>query len=161
MEIGRILVMNKKNRKCETNGCRNKAKKGRFCHKCNKRRWRAADPMRASYDTLRDNTKRRKIRFAITYEEFKELCYETDYIAGKGRSKLSYTLDRIDDEDPNIGYVKSNIRVITKSANSQKEQEKRRRKKILHYDWETKTANVVESGANNNGCGDAETDLPF
>jgi len=156
--------MTVKKRPCQTNGCRNKTKKGKFCHKCNKRRWRAADPMRASYDTLRDNSVRRKIFFGITYEEFKELCYETNYIAGKGRSKTSFTLDRIDDEDPSIGYRKGNIRVITKSANSQKEQEKRKRKKLLQYDWQTRTATVVSdeinigSGGENNA---AKDDLPF
>lgn len=155
--------MTAKKKQCETSGCRNKVKKGRgrFCYKCNNRIWRANNPMRSSYNTLRDNSARRKIHFEITYEEFKELCYETDYIAGKGRSKLSYTLDRIIDDDPSIGYRKGNIRVITKSANSIKEQDKRRKKKLLQYDWQTGTAKVVSNGSNIGTLSEDDKELPF
>lgn len=65
--------------------------------------------------------------FKITWEQFKGLCLETAYMAGKGRTKVSFTLDRERDE---LGYTIDNIRVRSKSFNSHKG------KKKLVYDWE-------------------------
>ena len=78
----------------------------------------------------------------MTFEDFKELCYETDYIRGKGRSSTSLSVDKIIDE---LGYVKGNIRVISVADNSRKELERRRAKKVLVYDPQTKWATVRKS----------------
>jgi hypothetical protein len=130
--------------KCATPGCRRKvrrARDGKFCTTCGKRNWRKANPMKASYETLKYNSTRRKVYFDLTFEEFKELCYETNYMAGKGRSRLSHTLDRII-EGKTPGYTYMNIRVLPKGINSQKEAA-RRKNKTLIYDWQTGTATVI------------------
>jgi hypothetical protein len=66
-------------------------------------------------------------------EQFKQFCQETNYIAGKGRTLLSYSIDRIDNTK---GYTIDNIRVITVTENS------RKGTKVLHYDYITKFATV-------------------
>lgn len=121
--------------RCESKGCRNSARKGRkICSTCNKRQWRVKYPMKASYETLKGNAKRRGKIFELTFEEFKDFCYETNYMAGKGRSKLSFSVDCV---IPGLGYVRSNIQKLTVSDNSKK------KNKILMYDWETRTAKVI------------------
>jgi hypothetical protein len=72
----------KKQKRCKTPGCRNKRALHRsVCHKCASRKYRENNPMRASYQHLKDNAKRRGIYFDLTFEEFVQFCYETDYIA--------------------------------------------------------------------------------
>lgn len=82
--------------------------------------------MRYAFITLRNNCKRRGIEFELSFEQFETFAQATRYIAGKGRSKDSYTIDRIDNTK---GYVIGNIRVISKSENSKKGT------KRLIYDW--------------------------
>ena len=122
--------------KCATKFCRKHAVKGRgiFCFSCRSRRSRAANPMKWSYWNLKSNAKRRGKDFSLTFEEFKEFCEETNYIAGKGRTLLSYSIDRIDNTK---GYHKGNIRRVTVSENS------RKGTKVLNYDYKTKQASVT------------------
>lgn len=128
-------MSNKDSRLCINHGCKNKRRKGKSkCNTCVKKEWREKYPMKAVFQTLRHNATRRGKVFTITFEYFKQFCYETDYIAGKGRRKKSYTIDRIDNSK---GYVPGNIQMLTKSENSRKSSKK------LVYDWETKTAIVV------------------
>jgi hypothetical protein len=91
--------------------------------------------MKAAYQTLVYNTTRRGIYCDLTYEEFVEFCYEYEYMKGRGRSSRSYTVARIEEDDPLPGYTRGNLRVLPKGLNSS-------RKKILSYDWETKCARV-------------------
>lgn len=103
--------------------------------------WREKNPMKAAFQTLRHNSTRRHIFFDLTFEEFKQFCYETNYMAGKGRSSKSYSIDRrIEGKKP--GYTFDNIQMLPKGINSEKEAA-RRKKKTLIYDWETKTATVI------------------
>lgn len=139
--------MSKDPRLCSTPRCMHKMPKGKkygpnwVCGTCSKRRWRKEHPMEASYQTLKYNSTRRKVYFDLTFEEFKEVCYKYDYMAGKGRTRLSYTVDRkIEGKKP--GYTKDNIQCLPKGVNSQKEMA-RRQKKILIYDWQTGTATVI------------------
>jgi hypothetical protein len=90
--------------------------------------------MRAAYKALRDNAKRRGKEFTLTFDQFKEFCYQTDYIAGRGRTKESYSIDRIDNQ---LGYTADNIRVMTVADNA------RKGARVLNYDWITKTATVT------------------
>lgn len=131
--------------KCSERGCRRPPRhKSGLCTTCDKKMWRKRYPMKASFQTLRQNTRRREKTqnkpkpFTITFEDFEEFCYETDYMAGKGRSKCSYSIDCIVEE---LGYVKGNLQRLTVSQNSIKEHT--RRKKLLAYDWQTKTATVI------------------
>lgn len=90
--------------------------------------------MKASYQTLKYNATRRNKVFTITFEYFEKFCYETNYMAGKGRSKSSYSIDRIKNE---LGYIPGNIQKLTVPENS------RKKNKVLVYDWELGTATVI------------------
>jgi hypothetical protein len=92
--------------------------------------------MRSAYAALKHNAKRRHKQFTISFECFKQFCFETNYMAGKGRTKKSYSVDRIKEE---LGYVEGNLQVLTVSDNS------RKRHKVLNYDWESGQAIVVDS----------------
>lgn len=93
--------------------------------------------MRASYDTLKANAKRRKKFFDLTFDQFKQFCYETPYMAGKGRTVVSFSVDcEIDIK----GYTAGNLKLRTIGANASKG------KKILMYDWETGHAYVIKKG---------------
>jgi hypothetical protein len=126
-------------RMCDEPRCRRKAKKARKkCGTCITQLWRKKNPMKASYVTLRYNAKRRGVPFTITWEYFKRFCYKTNYIAGKGRSALSFSIDR---DKNHLGYVPGNIKVMYKGLNSAKS-DKPITKKLV-YDWHTKHAIVV------------------
>ena len=87
------------------------------------------------YSTLKANAKRRGKEFTISFSEFKEFCYKTDYLRGKGKRQDSYSIDRIDNDR---GYTLENIRVLSIAENS------RKGAKVLQYDWETKFATVSQ-----------------
>lgn len=124
-------------RYCVTNGCKNRCKQyGTVCSSCASRVYRQNHPVRYAYNTLKTNAKRRGKEFTITFEYFQQFCYETNYIAGKGRSKISYSVDRIDESK---GYVPGNLQVLSLSENI---------KKYLKYDFQNKTA-IVEKQIKN------------
>ena len=115
---------------------------------------------------LKHNAKRRQKEFDLTYEQFIEFCIETDYLVGKGKTKHSYSIDRIDNSK---GYTLSNIRILTLSANSQKSDfqltaeganqltaKNRKLVKKLEYDYRTKQAWVWTIPTIEN-----KEDLPF
>lgn len=105
-------------RKCETKYCKNKSLKGRkVCGKCKNRKYRKKNPERAAYQSLKNNAKRRGKEFDLTFEEFLKFVHKTEYMLGKGRSKTSLHIDRIDEEK---GYVKGNIQVLTNTENVRK-----------------------------------------
>lgn len=125
----------KKPMPCETKYCTNKKAKGNnFCHRCIMAKWRANNVMKASYNALKDNATRRKKEFTLTFDEFKEFCQATKYIAGKGKSKDSFSIDRYENDK---GYTADNIRVMTLSQNASKGT------RVLMYDWHTKYARVI------------------
>jgi hypothetical protein len=126
----------KKKYKCSTRYCRNTIEIGTKCTTCRSRLSRENNQLKYSYNNLKSNAKRRGKDFDLTLEQFKQFCYKTDYLTGKGKTKTSYSIDRIDN---NKGYSIDNIRVLTLSANSKKGT------KILHYDWRTKEAIVTST----------------
>lgn len=121
--------------KCATPHCKRKPV-GSLCYTCQSRKYRAADPMKYAYYTLRDNVYRRKGRnfWGLTFEEFKQYAVETKYITGKGKSKTSYTIDA---KDPTMGYFIGNIRTISNSHNSKK------RRMVLTYDYVPELGRMV------------------
>lgn len=119
---------------CKTPFCRKKADRGNYCYKCEKAKWRAANPMRAAFQNLRNNSKRRGKEFTLTFEQFSAFCYKTKYLAGRGRALDNYTIDRIDNSK---GYTAENIRVMTNKENASKG------KKLLVYDYRTGHAAVI------------------
>lgn len=82
--------------------------------------------MKAAFQTLRQNARRRKKPFTITFQDFQQFCYKYNYMAGKGRNKESYTIDR---KINALGYVPGNLRMLTNSQNAAK------RNKMLNYDY--------------------------
>ena len=136
-------------RKCATKFCRNDAAKGRrYCHKCRKAKWRKKNPMKAAYDNLKSNAKRRGKHFDLTFEEFKEFAVEVDYLNTSGKQATSITIDRIDETK---GYTRDNIQALTNRENVQK---------YLHYNYSAKDGKMnfkVETRIKN----DDYDDLPF
>lgn len=89
----------------------------KICYKCRHIRFKLKNPMRYTYNALRSNAKRRNKYFDLTFEEFKDICYETNYMDKKGITRTSYHLDR---DDETLGYTKSNIVVRTNIDNVNK-----------------------------------------
>jgi hypothetical protein len=112
---------------CKHKGCKNKAVKDRTeCATHRSRKYRKQNPMKAAFQNLRQNAKRRGHDFNLTFNEFEYFAIKTDYIAGKGIMKESYSIDRIDNEK---GYQLGNIQILTNSQNAKKHTKK------LEYDW--------------------------
>lgn len=137
-------------KKCNTPYCRNKTKRKK-CSSCTTREWRTKNPERAAYLNLKSNSKRRGKEFTLTFEYFLEFGIKTNYFTGKGRSKHSYTIDRIDDTK---GYTDDTIQVLELSDNVKKKGIDKR----LHYDWEHKYATVSTTKPLTK---QEEDDLPF
>jgi hypothetical protein len=127
-----VLKQNRKKGECAAKFCRNEAA-GVLCNTCRSRKSRLSDPVRYAWWNLRNRAKQRSIAFTITLEQFRAFCVKTQFIAGKGRSADSYTIDRIYN---NVGYHIDNIQVLTKSQNV--------KKYYLSYDWEHKIATVMK-----------------
>lgn len=79
------------------------------------------------------NAKRRNKPCYLSFEDFKDFCVETNYMAGKGRTKKSYSIDCIIND---LGYIRGNLQRLSLSDNSKKGT------KRLHYNWETREASV-------------------
>lgn len=121
-------------KKCETKYCNNLSDR-KQCNTCRSKQYRGNNITAYCYNTLKSNSKRRGKNFQISLEEFKNFCIETNYLAGKGRSKTSYSIDRVDNS---IGYVLSNLKVLTISDNAKKGS------KVLSYDYQNKQATVID-----------------
>ncbi len=119
--------------RCHTKYCKNDPGNGTFCSTCRSRHTREADPEKYCYHALKNNAKRRGHHFTLTLQQFKKFCFKTNYLVGKGRTKTSYSIDRIDN---NKGYEMGNIRLLTVSDNSIKGT------KVLNFDWQTQFATV-------------------
>ena len=120
--------------KCSTSYCRNNARpKGKTCHACRSKLYRAKNPVAAAYHLLKSNAKRRGKVFSISLDYFKQFCREFDYIRGKGKTKTSYTVECKINE---LGYVEGNLQVLPLVENA------RKGVKRLEYDWRTGEAIV-------------------
>lgn len=124
--------------KCSTKFCKNltETEGTKFCKVCRKRQSRKRqsrerDPVAYSYRNLMDRAKQRCKPFSISLDYFRQFCYETDYIKGKGRNAKSFTVDCKINE---LGYVEGNLQILTLEANAIKGY------KQLNYDWRTKEA---------------------
>lgn len=141
--------MSKSQNLCSSEGCRNKKATGRtVCNKCRMRKWRAENVMKAAYDNLKSNAKRRGKEFKISFEYFEKFCIEEEYLMGKGRTKTSFTIDRDKDE---LGYVEGNLSVLENSDNVKKEH---RRRKLLKWIGQNEFKFVDEIKKDN-------SDVPF
>lgn len=124
------LIQRPKPGVCANAGCRNKVNGGiTLCSTCRSQKSRLADPVKYAYYNLKNRAKQRNIVFTITIQQFREFCHKTRYMAGKGRTADSYTIDR---KHEDIGYHADNIQVLAKKDNVVKY--------YLNYDWRTKEA---------------------
>jgi len=103
--------------KCNVAYCRNIVTQGSKCSKCIKREYRKRNPMKAAFQNLRANASRRGKDFSLTFEQFKNFAIATNYIAGKGRQRNSFHIDRIREDE---GYHINNIQVLTNHENLKK-----------------------------------------
>lgn len=99
------------------------------------RNCRNNNPAKYAYSNLKTNSKRRNILFELSFEQFLIFCRETRYLQGVGKTKDSFSIDRI---DPRQGYHILNICILPLSENSSKG------KKLLVYDWMNKYAKVID-----------------
>jgi hypothetical protein len=115
---------------CCVVGCRQEASSRKkkiddlwFCHSHWQGRWRALNPKRSAYSNLRDNARKRRIKFSLTYDYF---CGFMDAAAGafKGAETRGeiVTVDRI---DASKGYAPGNVQLLTLSENSAKSNKER------------------------------------
>lgn len=123
---------------CASKSChRRRTKTHKLCNPCRWKRYVAKDPVRAAYQTNKKNAKRRGKPHTITLAYFRKFCKKYNYIAGKGKTRDSFSVDCV---IPHLGYVPGNIQILTIAENSAK---MHRDKKILHYDYQTGKAIVV------------------
>ncbi|MDX1628418.1 MAG: hypothetical protein R3345_06945 [Fulvivirga sp.] len=102
---------------CIVEGCRKKkAKYGQRCHKHAKQYYRKHHPLKAAYQALRDNAKRRGKEFQLTLDEFKRFAKKAEY-EKRGKTRESYHIDRIDESK---GYTLDNIQLIPNYINVKK-----------------------------------------
>jgi hypothetical protein len=101
-----------------------------YCGSCRAKREKAHDLVAWAYRKLKSNAKRRRIFFDLTEPQFREFCYETQILIGRGRTATSYHVDRIDEE---LGYTVGNLQKLTNSENAKKEVQRQKRK---IYDYE-------------------------
>lgn len=87
------------------------------CPICRVRLWRANNPIKATYNAIKNKARRRKIPFDLSIEYFTRLCEETGFHLARGRQSYDLQLDRI---DALRGYHDDNVRVITAAENRDK-----------------------------------------
>ncbi len=79
--------------------------------------WRVNNPVRALFNNVRDNARKRKKDFTLTWEEFEPFAIESGYYGQSGRFLGCLHIDR---KDPLHGYHIWNIRVLEAGENSAK-----------------------------------------
>ena len=114
MEKKKELTIKTNQKICITPGCYTVAKHGKYCYRCSSQRFRTNNKIKYAFNNLKYNAKRRNKSFDLLFKEFKDFCKKTDYINLKGRKHNSMSIDRI---NPELGYEKGNIRMITNSEN--------------------------------------------
>lgn len=124
-------MLTKKKTKCSEPFCRSHNIKAKgLCSKHYTRKRRNENPLKSSYQALKDNAKRRGKDFSLTLEEFKKFAIETGYVYGRGRTVDSFHIDRIDESK---GYHIENIQILTNSENVKKFH---KIKRILDYHYD-------------------------
>lgn len=103
---------------CIHHGCEGRPGKKRLvCYTHKQMYWANRYPIRARYNTLKQNAKRRGHEFGITYAEYEAFVKRTGYYLYAGIFAHDLTIDRI---LPHEGYYIWNMQVITKRLNTHK-----------------------------------------
>lgn len=103
--------------KCQTKYCRQDAKRGRYCYKCEHKQRKEKAPYRYWFGVLRRNARRRCKHFSLTFEYWVQWCDETGYLGIKGKHRGDASVDCIINE---LGYIDGNIRPLTVEDNAAK-----------------------------------------
>lgn len=96
--------------------------KHKLCYSCRTRRRRGQDPVWAVYYILRSNAKRRGVKFALTFDWFRDFILGPEgkgYMEKRGQGAQDLTLDR---KVNSLGYVDGNLQVLTRIVNTRKGQ---------------------------------------
>ena len=88
-----------------------------MCQKERTIRYDLKNPFKNKWFKLRYRAKCRGKKFKISYEEFKQFCLDNQLEGKTGRTAECLSIDC---RDPRLGYVSSNLRVVTVSENSKK-----------------------------------------
>jgi len=87
------------------------------CAPCRYKYYKKKYPVKRAFETLRGNAQRRGKEFTLTLEDFTAFCNASGYMARKGITATSATVDRIDEER---GYSADNIQCLTNAENRKK-----------------------------------------
>jgi hypothetical protein len=123
---------------CSTPYCQRKAKHNK-CYHCQTEAKKLKNPYRYWFGVLRRNARRRGVFFGLSFDYWVKWCDDTGYLALKGRSRDSASIDRIINE---LGYIDGNIQLLTVSNNSQKGAKKITWNYITHT-WELQPAVTI------------------
>lgn len=99
---------------------RREQENGRSCHRCVKKRYITRNPVNYAkyiFNALKQNAKRRKKDFQLSFDQFQTFCDNTSYLVLKGREPEKYCIDR---KNHHIGYTIDNIQLKTGLFNSRK-----------------------------------------
>lgn len=111
-------IIDSKKHLCKAYRCGNKrTAKDPLCSKHRHRYNKENNPLAYAYNTLKSNARRRGKPFTISREYFETFCKEHDYLARKGKSADSASIDC---KIPHLGYVEGNLQVLSLSNNSKK-----------------------------------------
>lgn len=103
---------------CADHSCGNKARPGRYyCGTCANKVYRANNPIKVAYITLRQHARARNVKFSLTFQGFKETIDGTAYLINSGPGNNQLQIDRI---IPELGYTDGNCQVLTGAQNKRK-----------------------------------------
>lgn len=108
------------------------------------RKWRANNPKKSVFYTIKDRAKERKIDFTLTLAEFLQFCDDTGYLSVKGMH-----VDRIDATE---GYHLWNIQALIGSENIAKGNRERHSPRYQEYLRKKREKELQENGVTEEDC---------
>ncbi len=112
LQLVRIPLEKRRQGKCQAKGCRKRKgqprpeKRDTYCSRCGKALWRARNPYKYRFGTLRMHALTAGQEFSITFKYFEALR------AGRDISEMDF-----DRKDPLKGYVPGNVQFLHFSVN--------------------------------------------
>lgn len=106
---------------CKTKRCRRlvtEAAHSPWCSRCKSRRFKKEHLLKYLFNILRSHAKERGKEFSLTFPEYEAFCLKTDYHKLKGKTSLSLSIDRKDNNGP---YAAWNIRTLTLCENTRRQ----------------------------------------
>lgn len=108
---------------CKKKYCSNKGipKKGGLCHTHYQKKWRENNPFKYHYNVAKQNAKKRKIPWKLTFKQWKKIWIDSghweDKLAQADNDFITWSLDR---SDPNGCYEPGNVEVMELTKNVEK-----------------------------------------